>query len=148
MDRILSKKNLDMLVALSLKKIYEISGIQMKQNEEVFAKNFNIVLKTILDNENLNEPLQKINGIIIKESVRFILSQITPKEEIFSTKIDDDSEEEIEEIQQTLEPIFEEDIYNFASDAVDIEIPLKLDKIKNIDLLSVNIHNKIGRAHV
>lgn len=164
MNNVLNRQNLDMLVSLTIKKIKAIYGTDLNPGDDIFSHNFNIVLKTILKNEKLDQPLQKLNGIIIKEAVSFIIQCL--KSQNLSTKIDDiedfDTGEEKDfyedmkndilkskpekEENNELVPVFEEEIYNFSLDDMSLiedyyETPLNLEKVKTIELLSVALDN-------
>lgn len=140
---ILSKSNLTMLEDLSIKKIHN-AGISVRKTEPFFIDNFRMVVVTILEEEEKKKnvlPVSKINGIIIKEVVNFIIRCANEPEDNHeenlqsSTKLDleddDDFFEELKRdnieqipdehlIQDTKEvneikPIFKEHIYCFET---------------------------------
>lgn len=114
---ILKEANLVMIEDLSIKKIYNITGVLLKNDDSFFQYNFNTVVLAVIENEEKERtilPISKINGIIIKEVVNHIvrlINEANPEDETpneMSTRLDDDGNDffenmKIDEIEKLTE---------------------------------------------
>jgi hypothetical protein len=165
--KIKDEKNISMIIDITLNKIYSIVGISLDRDESIFINNFLIVLEEIVSQEEKgnNQPsITKINGIIIKEAVNYIIHcmEDNPTDKM-STLLDDNDDIDQDEIfedvgiekeedvksknnQVDLKPLFEDEIYSF--DAKDLhmcnniyENDISLKNIKYMQILSCSIDN-------
>lgn len=168
-NSILSDANLDMLEDLSIKKIYNISGILLNKDDLFFKDNFMMVTLAVIKEEEKKRTLltiTKINGIIIKEVINFIIHCINNEKqepEELSTKLDPDEDDFFEELKtdiitqrdsipilvppvEELKPLFKDDMYYLETGDMDKTIDgfvssIKLDNIKEIQMMDFSIDN-------
>jgi hypothetical protein len=102
MDYLLGEKNFAMLEELITQKIFKVSGFSMDKKDPFFQKNL-LLIATSVSREEIKlvksvdeKVLVKINNIIIKECIWFLMD-IMNKEQEYSSKLEDIEEPEEQE---------------------------------------------------
>lgn len=141
MDYLLGYKNFEMLEELITQKVFKITGYSMDKKDPFFQKNL-LMIATSVSREEIKfvkkldeKAVVKINNIIIKECIEFLIDIINKdtKEE-YSSKIEDieeyEEEEEIIDIPKEveilnvkkLEPTFSSEILMFDKENTEAKL--------------------------